>query len=135
MKDFLQRRSLRDSMLNYEKIEIFDPRIRKLSGNEIFWWFYFDSNFLIGWARQRGRALAQKPGTKIIYDTWILLRHAQNESWFAENFFCLTSFTYLVKPLSLTRGFHSGLLVLNKTTCKLFQWSYFRNYVNLISEI
>ena len=41
MKDFSQRGSLRDSMINYEKMEIFDPWIRKLSGNEIFGGFIF----------------------------------------------------------------------------------------------
>ena len=100
MKDFLQRWSLRDSMFNYGKIEIFDSWIRKLSGNEMFWWFYFGSNFLIGWAGRRGHALAPEfgmTGQNLAQNLFMILDFCfvtLKASPDLLTCFCLKSFTY-----------------------------------------
>ena len=85
MEDFLQRRSYRDSTQIHVKIEIIDQRIRKLSANEVFWCFYFGSNFFIGLARRRGHALAQNWGTKLLLQRNFCLVTLNTKPWFAKN--------------------------------------------------
>ena len=95
LEDFSQRRSYRAFTLIHVKMEIFHQRIRKLSANEIFWCFYFGSNFLIGWARRRGQALAQNWETKLLLERNFCLVTLETKPWFAEKyifFFCENSF-------------------------------------------